>query len=254
MFRKGQDMNKRQLLLIITGIIVLLSAVRSDADTLILKNGREVYGDIIDETDEYIKINMSGDIVKFSRGEIDRINKVTPEEKERFEVEEKKYEIDQSKKGLVIYRGRWMAPEEKADKIWGDSCSISNISAEWSASPGGSSKKSWSPRVMAMVENLSKSFDIESLYLKILILDADKNIVGDSVVEFVGTVPAGYNKPIITYGSGQLTSDTSFAYMDADISRKWRAEVYMGNSEDGPWKKVKSVIVEIPANFVGVAD
>jgi len=28
----------------------------------------------------------------------------------------------------------------------------------------------------------------------------------------------------------------------------------MGNSEDGPWKKVKSVIVEIPANFVGVAD
>jgi hypothetical protein len=98
------------------------------ADTIYLKNGNKITGIITKESDKSIEIKINiGAIVTFSQEDIDRIEKDSPEARNKIEerwgidknqgeasgMESDIFEEEQIKKGLVKYNGKWMSAEEK---------------------------------------------------------------------------------------------------------------------------------------------
>lgn len=61
------------ILAIISFLVFFETSPASDADTIILKNGTEIEADIMEKTNEYVKISIEGVEVKYYADEIDRV-------------------------------------------------------------------------------------------------------------------------------------------------------------------------------------
>jgi tetratricopeptide (TPR) repeat protein len=78
-------MHKRKLIFIII-IGLILTVIKLPivfAETVILKSGQRVKGVIIDKTDEYIRMDVSGDIFTYKINEVERIGE--PPSEQEFE-------------------------------------------------------------------------------------------------------------------------------------------------------------------------
>ncbi len=118
----------RRLRPVIPGLLVFLSmafAVPARADTLHLKNGKSFEGIIIKEGDREIVFDviMGADRIKmtFNRGEVERVEKASAAEREAIErelvragEEREKLEEEMKKKGLILYRGKWVTEDERS--------------------------------------------------------------------------------------------------------------------------------------------
>ena len=92
----------------ITLFIMLISVVGVTADTIILKNGKEIIGDVVSETDEGVVISKQGGnfVYSISKNRIKEIRKSTPEEDARQKrAEERFYAVD--KKKMPEQKNKW---------------------------------------------------------------------------------------------------------------------------------------------------
>jgi len=109
----------------------LLCAQAADADVLCLMNGNIIEGVIIRETDEIVEMEVAlGAKISFAEGDVAYVKIEGEEEnealrqkwledrkeREKAELERQEFESQQKTKGLVKYRGKWIAESEK-DKL-----------------------------------------------------------------------------------------------------------------------------------------
>jgi len=107
----------------------------------------------------------------------------------------------------------------------------------------------WVPEIRMTVKNTGTR-DIDVIYFRAVFLDAEGVIKGEDIIKSVSSIPAGYAKgPIFLYGTVGYTSDFAFLPMMKDDSKKWRFELFEGNSYSGPWKKIKTGKVELPEEY-----
>lgn len=121
-----------KLFLLLFIFILVLPVFPTLADILYLKNGAEVEGLVVEETDEEVLLRFEGGTISFTRSEIDNIEKrpfsvkeeevseaeAEPEEKTLIEYKGRKYTKKRfenliAKKGLVKYKDRWVTKYEK---------------------------------------------------------------------------------------------------------------------------------------------
>jgi hypothetical protein len=104
--------NKRAFLLCLFIISVLCKPVLGDI--VRLKDGRSYEGEIVEEDDESIKIQLDmtrgAGYITVQRDEIRRIVRETPQERQR------KIEEQMRARGLVQDGDEWITPEEKASR------------------------------------------------------------------------------------------------------------------------------------------
>ncbi|GMV81661.1 MAG: hypothetical protein AMXMBFR7_28450 [Planctomycetota bacterium] len=92
------------------------------ADTVVLKNGQELEGEILKQDDDGIRLKVPQGMVYVERAKILAIEEDTPEKiaaRERAAEEKRKFEEAMRAKGLVNFGGKWMRPEDQA-KILAD--------------------------------------------------------------------------------------------------------------------------------------
>jgi len=107
----------------------------------------------------------------------------------------------------------------------------------------------WVPEIRLTIKNTGTR-DIEEIYFRAIFLDAEGVIKGDDIIESVSSIPKGYAKgPVFLYGSVGYTSDFAFLPMMSDNSKKWRYDLFEGNSYSGPWRKIKSGAIELPEEY-----
>ena len=82
--------------LVLALLVLFIFNLRANADTLYLKNGRNIKGLIKSEDAENVNLEVNSGSVKFSKKQIERIVRSTPEEAEsirqRWEKKKKEYE------------------------------------------------------------------------------------------------------------------------------------------------------------------
>ncbi|MCZ7648222.1 MAG: hypothetical protein M5U26_23685 [Planctomycetota bacterium] len=94
----------------------LLACLPSRADTIVMKNGEEIEGEILKQDDEAVTVKVEFGTIEVQRHKIREIEPDTPEkiEARRVAAEEKrKFEEAMRAKGLVEFRGKWMRPEDQ---------------------------------------------------------------------------------------------------------------------------------------------
>ncbi|MBE7464967.1 MAG: hypothetical protein HS116_15940 [Planctomycetes bacterium] len=92
------------------------------ADTVVLKNGQELEGEILKQDDDGIRLKVPQGMVYVERTKILAIEEDTPEKiaaRERAAEEKRKFDEAMRAKGLVNFGGKWMRPEDQA-KILAD--------------------------------------------------------------------------------------------------------------------------------------
>lgn len=118
-------MVKENLLIV---LCILISSSFAFADTVYLKNGNELEGIIIIETEETVELEVDigaritltyQDIKSVTRSSLEENKRLEEiwvmkrEKREEQEEERRRYEAQQKAKGLVQYRGKWIKEEEK---------------------------------------------------------------------------------------------------------------------------------------------
>jgi hypothetical protein len=114
-FRERTPMKTLYAKLLTMGILLAVSA---RAETVITRNLHALHGKIVAQTDEWIELRMEYGTLRIPREDIVRIEKDTPQM-----VAECSYTVKQSKdfaekmtaEGRILYHGRWVTPEEKAE-------------------------------------------------------------------------------------------------------------------------------------------
>lgn len=93
-------------------------------DKIVMKNGIEFDGRILEETDEYVKFSSGSSFLKFKKEKIDEIIPMSEGNKKNLEILfqqktelVKKFEEQQKNRGLVKYRGQWMTREERKNRM-----------------------------------------------------------------------------------------------------------------------------------------
>lgn len=102
----------------------------------------------------------------------------------------------------------------------------------------------WAPRVNVNVRNTGDT-DIDVVYLRAIFVDSEKTLRGDPVIDRMVELPAGYAKgPATLRGEVGFTSNMVFFEWHKRPSLRWRFELFMGPSSDGPWSKVGHGLVD----------
>lgn len=93
-------------------------------DKIVMKNGIEFDGRILEETGEYVKFSSGSSFLKFKKKKIDEIIPMSEENKKNLEILfqkktelVKRFEEQQKNSGLVKYRGQWMTREERKNRM-----------------------------------------------------------------------------------------------------------------------------------------
>ena len=104
--RLGVEMVIRTVAIVLAAMLICVGSV--SADTIILKNGKEIVGNIISETNEGVVVSKQGGNFVYSilRNRIKEIRKSTPEEDARQKrTEERFYAVD--KKKVTEQKSKW---------------------------------------------------------------------------------------------------------------------------------------------------
>ena len=103
----------------------------------------------------------------------------------------------------------------------------------------------WVPEIRMTVKNVGPR-DIDRICFKAIFLDAKGVIKGDNVIKCVDSIPAGYARgPIILRGYVGYIILPAFGPMMKNNSKKWRFILFEGKNYSGPWRKIKSGIVDV---------
>ncbi|MCK5159995.1 MAG: hypothetical protein KAQ99_00325 [Candidatus Aureabacteria bacterium] len=93
-------------------------------DKIVMKNGIEFDGRILEETGEGVKFSSGSGLLKFRNEKIDEIIPMSEKNKKDLEILfqkktelVKRFEEQQKNRGLVKYKGRWMAREERRNRM-----------------------------------------------------------------------------------------------------------------------------------------
>ncbi len=93
-------------------------------DKIIMQNGIEFDGRILEEADEYMKFSSGSGLLKFKREQIGEIIPMSEENKKNLEILfqkktelVKRFEEQQKSRGLIKYKGRWMTREERKNRM-----------------------------------------------------------------------------------------------------------------------------------------
>lgn len=90
---------------VLLSIFVLFSFSRLNADTVYLKNGRGIEGIIKNEDAGFVELEVAGGVVKFSRSEIDKIQKTSPEEAKVIKEKWERKKIESDNKIMIQNKG-----------------------------------------------------------------------------------------------------------------------------------------------------
>ena len=151
-----------------------------------------------------------------------------------------------SDKPTRVSEGTPSEPFEKESNV-----SLNDFSVSWITTARGMTAvdgRLWVPQVKTTVKNDGSS-DLDSYVLRAVFLD-EKGVITSESKEWIRDLPAGYAKgPFFINGSVGYTSDMPFMGMVKDETKKWRYDIFTSLSYSGPWKKIKSDYVPVPAEY-----
>lgn len=99
---------------IVLALTLFVSAAH--ADTVVLKNGQAIEGQILDQNDDTLKLEVVFGTMVVSMDKVLRIEKDTPEviaQRDKKQAEEREFAEKMRADGKVLYKGKWITEEQK---------------------------------------------------------------------------------------------------------------------------------------------
>jgi hypothetical protein len=97
-------------------ILALLLSAAAYADTVVLKNGQAIEGQILDQDDDTLKLEVVFGTMRVPMDKVLRIEKDTPEviaQREKKMAEEREFTEKMRADGKVLFKGKWITEEQK---------------------------------------------------------------------------------------------------------------------------------------------